>query len=254
MDIPLAYTITPGDESALYASIPGMEGAPLGQMLAAIKKRALYFNQSDVTHRWQKLKIRFERDAQKKLFAIGRESEREADGEREEDSSSSSESDSESSSESESSSDEDEKTVRVRDSKGKSYCKGKREGQDEKSIERDSSCDPQYPHVLLLIEAITIYKQIYPDRDNRHIPQIYRIVGREKEHYPSHLHGFNLGSSVMNLLSRGYWVREPHRSVFIELGIIPSENEVRDIIVEYCVYLCVKPSLSLFRSYKVDIQ
>lgn len=250
MDIPLAYTITPGDESALYASIPGMEGAPLGQMLAAIKKRALYFNQSDVTHRWQKLKIRFERDAQKKLFAIGRESEREEEGEGEEDSSSSSESDSESSS------DEDVKTVRVRDSKGKGNGKGKREGQDEKSIERDSSCDPQYPHVLLLIEAITIYKQIYPDRDNRHIPQIYRIVGREKEHYPSHLHGFNLGSSVMNLLSRGYWVRDPHRSVFIELGIIPPENEVRDIIIEYCVYLCVKPSLSLslFRSYKVDIQ
>ncbi len=52
LDIPLDYKIE-GREISLYESVAGIEGAPLGEMLADIKRRCLYFNTQDLKKRWR---------------------------------------------------------------------------------------------------------------------------------------------------------------------------------------------------------
>ncbi len=50
----------------------GIEGAPLGEMLADIKRRCLYFNRQDILKRWRKLGIMFDIAIHTKVLEDGR--------------------------------------------------------------------------------------------------------------------------------------------------------------------------------------
>ena len=54
LDIPLAYKIdSSSGDGHLYSGLVSMDGAPLGQLLADIKRRCLHFNKYDLHERWK---------------------------------------------------------------------------------------------------------------------------------------------------------------------------------------------------------
>jgi hypothetical protein len=68
LDIALGYKIDSSSRDGhIYAGLAGMEGAPLGEMLADIKKRCLYFTVFDLYERWRPLGIRLNRRAYTKF-------------------------------------------------------------------------------------------------------------------------------------------------------------------------------------------
>jgi len=85
--------------------------------------------------------------------------------------------------------------------------------------------DPQNTHsALLLLEALSIYKQHYGSVFP--MPRRYAVDGEDKHLYPPHLHGYKMGDIVANMVARGTWLKDPYRAQFIELGVIPPEREV----------------------------